>query len=206
VASTDESGRTVEDGDMNQGLASRLEDIPGVSSVTVDLTEAGGGINVRLEHGADEAVVMERVRSLLVAYGVRSPNTPELRFGREVRHLDDEPLGIDVAITPIKSGARVEVATTNIRSFRVVPATPFAIAQGLSDAWCQVVGRIPVEIVSVTIGDDGLLTVRASDGERETSGSANVATGWESALARSVGKAIGILGQTSGYGQVVVNS
>ena len=61
---------------MTPNLASRLQDIPGIASVTVDLTDSGGGINIRLEAGADEAVVMERLRALLVAYGVRSPNPP----------------------------------------------------------------------------------------------------------------------------------
>jgi len=191
---------------MTPNLASRLQDIPGIASVAVDLTDSGGGINIRLESGADEAVVMERLRALLVAYGVRSPNPPRLRLGRRTKYLDDSPLGVDVKITPIKAGARVQVATTKVRSFRVVPATPEAIAQGLSDAWCQVVGRIPVEIVSVTMGDEGELTVVASDGEHETSATSNVSSGWEEALARAVGRAIGVVDSFASPAPVAVNS
>lgn len=191
---------------MTPNLASRLQDIPGIASVAVDLTDSGGGINIRLEAGADEAVVMERLRALLVAYGVRSPNPPQLRLGRPTKYLDDSPLGVDVKITPIKAGARVQVATTKVRSFRVVPATPEAIAQGLSDAWCQVVGRIPVEIVSVTMGDEGELTVVASDGEHETSATSNVSSGWEEALARAVGRAIGVVDSFASPARVAVNS
>ena len=191
---------------MTPNLASRLQDIPGIASVAVDLTDSGGGINIRLEAGADEAVVMERLRALLVAYGVRSPNPPRLRLGRPTKYLDDSPLGVDVKITPIKAGARVQVATTKVRSFRVVPATPEAIAQGLSDAWCQVVGRIPVEIVSVTMGDEGELTVVASDGEHETSATSNVSSGWEEALARAVGRAIGVVDSFASPAPVAVNS
>lgn len=191
---------------MTPNLASRLQDIPGVASVTVDLTDSGGGINVRLEPGADESVVMERLRALLVAYGVRSPNRPEVRLGRPTRYLDDSPLGVEVTITPIKAGARVEVGTTKVRSFRVVPATPEAIAQGLSDAWCQVVGKIPVEIVTVTIGDEGHLTVVASDGTQETSATSNVASGWEEALARAVGRAIGVVDSSASQAPLAVNS
>lgn len=191
---------------MTPNLASRLQDIPGIASVAVDLTDSGGGINIRLEAGADEAVVMERLRALLVAYGVRSPNPPQLRLGRPTRYLDDSPLGVDVKITPIKAGARVQVATTKVRSFRVVPATPEAIAQGLSDAWCQVVGRIPVEIVGVTMGDEGELTVVASDGEHETSATSNVSSGWEEALARAVGRAIGVVDSFASPAPVAVNS
>ncbi len=179
---------------MSSSLASRLQDIPGVESVAVDLTESGGGINVRLEPGADDVVVMERIRALLVAYGVRSPNPPKLRLGRPVRHLDDEAIDVDVKITPIKGGARVEVFAPKVRSFRVVAANPAAIAQGLSDAWCQVIPRIPVEIVSVDIDDGGMLRIVASDGEKETTGSADVSLGWEEALIRSVGRALGVVG------------
>lgn len=177
------------------GLVSRLQDIPGVAAVAVDLTETGGGINMRLESGADEIEVMERVRALLVAYGVRSHDSPRLRVGRAARRLDDEPLGVDITITPLERGARVEVATTNIRSFRVVRATPSALAQGLSDAWCQVIGRIPVEVVSVDVGEGGDLTVTVTNGEAQTTGTANVSDGWEEALSRAVGQAIGVLGQ-----------
>ncbi len=191
---------------MTPNLASRLQDIPGIASVTVDLTDSGGGINIRLEAGADEAVVMERLRALLVAYGVRSPNPPQLRLGRQTKYLDDGPLGVDVKITPIKAGARVQVATTKVRSFRVVPATPEAIAQGLSDAWCQVVGKIPVEILGVTMGDEGELTVVASDGAHETSATSNVSSGWEEALARAVGRAIGVVDSLPSPAPVAVNS
>jgi hypothetical protein len=191
---------------MTPNLASRLQDIPGIASVTVDLTDSGGGINIRLEAGADEAVVMERLRALLVAYGVRSPNPPKLRLGRQTKYLDDGPLGVDVKITPIKAGARVQVATTKVRSFRVVPATPEAIAQGLSDAWCQVVGKIPVEILGVTMGDEGELTVVASDGAHETSATSNVSSGWEEALARAVGRAIGVVDSLPSPAPVAVNS
>ena len=191
---------------MTPNLASRLQDIPGIASVTVDLTDSGGGINIRLEADADEAVVMERLRALLVAYGVRSPNPPQLRLGRQTKYLDDGPLGIDVKITPIKAGARVQVATTKVRSFRVVPATPEAIAQGLSDAWCQVVGKIPVEILGVTMGDEGELTVVASDGAHETSATSNVSSGWEEALARAVGRAIGLVDSLPSPAPVAVNS
>jgi hypothetical protein len=191
---------------MTPNLASRLQDIPGIASVTVDLTDSGGGINIRLEADADEAVVMERLRALLVAYGVRSPNPPQLRLGRQTKYLDDGPLGVDVKITPIKAGARVQVATTKVRSFRVVPATPEAIAQGLSDAWCQVVGKIPVEILGVTMGDEGELTVVASDGAHETSATSNVSSGWEEALARAVGRAIGLVDSLPSPAPVAVNS
>ena len=172
------------------GLAARLQEIPGVADATVDLTDSGGGINLRLDPGADEATVMERLRSLLVAYGVRSPGPPQINKEREPVDVAPRDHGIDVKITPIQSGARVEVATKNIKSFRVVAATPSAIAQGVSDAWCQVVGRVPVEVVSAKLSDDGVLSVTLSNGVDQTAGAANVSTGFEEALSHAVGIAL----------------
>lgn len=178
---------------MMSNLANRLEDIPGVASVTVDLTEDGGGINIKLIPGANEVEVMERLRTVLIAYGVRSskPESVEGAFPEKSASL--VPLGVRVRITPLESGARVEVEGKNVRSFRVVAANPRAIAQGVADAWCRVAGKIPVEIVDVSLGDRGELEVVASDGETETVGIADVGEGWESALARAVGRAIGMV-------------
>ena len=172
-------------------LASRLEQIPGVASVTIDLTDTGGGINVRLEPTADEFLVMDKLREVLITYGIRSAD-PKVQLGRSTRRArrPTRDFDVDVVITPLKTGARVEVFSKNVRSFRVVPANPSAIAQGLSDAWCQVKGRIPVEILDVTIGDDGDLSIVASDGVNQTTGTANVSLGWEEALTQAVGEAL----------------
>ena len=175
---------------MTGGLEARLQGIPGVESVTIDLTDTGGGINVRLESDADETRVMERLREVLIAYGIRSAD-PRVELGRPSSPPKPElDIDVKVAITPLRSGARVEVATKNVRSFRVVAANPAAIAQGLADAWCQVKGRIPVEIVDIALGDDGELTIVASDGKSESAGSANVEIGWERALTLAVGEAL----------------
>lgn len=174
---------------MTSNLANRLEDIPGVASVVVDLEGFGRGIDVRLEPGADEAAVMERLRALLAAYGVRS-DREQVRMPEPAPRVAHDP-GVSVSITPLKSGARIEVSTRSVKSFRIVAATPMAIAQGLADAWCQVVGRVPVEIVAVSVGDEGSLRVAALDGDRETEGLADVSGGWVTALTDAVAGALG---------------
>lgn len=175
---------------MSGNLSNRLERIPGVESVTIDLTDTGGGINVKLEPGADESAVMESLRTVLVAYGIRSAD-PRMSLGRPRRSSPTKPeFDVDVTITPLKSGARVEVAGKNVRSFRVVRPSPFAIAQGLTDAWCQVKGRIPVEVVDVSVGDAGDLRIVVFDGENRRSGTADVSVGWEEALTEAVGEAL----------------
>lgn len=175
---------------MTSSLASRLGDIPGVASVVVDLDGFGRGIDVRLEPGADEAVVMEKLRALLAAYGVRRDRQPTMSLGRASRNDPLTSAGVQVSITPLNSGARIEVSTSSVKSFRIVAATPLSIAQGLSDAWCQVIGRVPVEVVGVSVDEKGQLTVTASDGERETRGSADIERGWVEALAGAVAGAL----------------
>jgi hypothetical protein len=175
-------------------LVSRLEDIPGVEAVTVDLTEEGGGINIKLTPGADESEVMERLRSVLIAYGVRSAR-PEMGSDGDEAPAEQpgpaEQFGVHVTITPMQDGARIEAQSKSVRSFRVVAATPMAIAQGVAEAWSQVVGKVPVEIVGVRVDDGQTLVVTARDGETESIGSAPVEIGWESALTLAVGRAIG---------------
>lgn len=177
---------------MMSNLAHRLEDIPGVASVVVDLSEEGGGINIRLVPGADEHQVMDRLRTVLISYGVRSARPDPIPSLPERRHTELAPLGVKVRITPLERGARVEVESKSVRSFRLVASDRLAIAQGLADAWSQVVGRIPTELASVSMSA-GTLTVIARNGERETTGTADVSEGWQRALALAVGRAIGIL-------------
>ena len=178
---------------MSSNLMGRIQDIPGVAAVSLDLEDPeAGGINVRLEPDADEMEVLERVRALLVAYGVRSQGYPALRVGR-TRMTGDRRLGVDVRITPIKGGARVEVVGNTVRSFRVVPPEPILIAQGLADAWCQVLGRPPVEVSRVAVTDDKILEVVAIDAPIERTGEAELGEGWTRALAVAVGEAIGVV-------------
>lgn len=187
--------------DMRAALTARLQDIPGVAQVVVDLDESSGGIHVRLEPGADEDSVLEKMRALLVTYGLRPREGQDLAVGRQqppMESLEPDPmsageeLGVEVVITPVGGGARVEVSTDKVRSFRVVKPTPLAIAQGLADAWCQVLGRLPFTITSLVL-EEGDLVVTAADGSVESTGRAPVAGGWSEALPRAVGRAGGIL-------------
>jgi hypothetical protein len=170
-------------------LFERLQDISGVASVSFDLDDVESGISVRLEPEANEAEVLERVRALLVAYGVRS----HAESGSEPEPETPGPLGVDIRITPIKGGARVEVIGPSIRSFRVVLPAALSVAQGLADAWCQVIGKAPVEVTRANLSDAGVLEVAAIDGDVERTGRSDVSAGWETALGLAVGKAIGVL-------------
>jgi hypothetical protein len=182
---------------MRHKLLARLEDIPGVDSVALDLDDIESGIKVKLGEDADEGEVLDKVRELLVAYGVRSHDHPTLQIGQSRFGRLGVDIGVAVEVTPIKGGARVEVVGESVRSSRVVSATPDAIAQGLSDAWCQVLGRIPIEITKVS-QDATSLKVTVTDGNRERVGSGDLGYGWTYALATAVGKAIGVLDVETG--------
>ncbi len=175
-------------------LAHRLEGIPGVAAVEVDLSDDGGGINIKLDPGADELQVMERLRTVLVAYGVRSerPLPVESLPGPAMSPLS--PIGVKVRITPIEHGARVEVESKSVRSFRIVPASRLAIAQGLADAWSQVVGRVPTELTAARL-ENGVITVGALTEGGPKEGSGAVSDGWQTALAVAVGRAIGTVAE-----------
>ena len=172
---------------MTSSLASRLGDIPGVASVEIDLDGFGRGIDVRLEPDANEEEVMNQLRALLAAYGVKGERQPSLKFDTPEPRPE---VGVNVRITPIRGGARVEVESRKVKSFRVVAANPAAIAQGLVDAWCQVVGRIPVEVVEVAVTREGILAVTCVDGDVETVGNADVGHGWERALRDAIAEAL----------------
>lgn len=178
---------------MTSSLASRLGEIPGVASVVVDLDGFGRGIDVRLEPDADEAVVMEKLRALLAAYGVRHERNESRQFGHQSHDHSgtSNTAGVDVVISPTDGSARIEVATGSVRSFRIVAAEPVSVAQGLADAWCQVIGRMPIEVVSVEVDESDELVVVAFDGEQESRGSATASTGWVNALTAAVADLIG---------------
>jgi hypothetical protein len=185
---------------MREKLVERLQDIPGVTSVSLNLEDFESGIKVKLDEDANEAEVLDAVRALLVAYGVRSLEDPTLEIGNRLSQAR-AALGVDVRISEVKGGARVEVIGTAIRSFRLVPATPMAVAQGVSDAWCQVLGRIPPEITRVTLSDEGALIVMATDGSEERRGQADIVEGWTLALPLAVGRAIGVVEPASEAGE-----
>lgn len=174
---------------MTSSLASRLGDIPGVASVVVDLDGFGRGIDVRLEPDADELAVMESLRALLAAYGLRHERQPQMKFGRSSGAKSGH--GVHVSLTPTDAGARIEVSTGIVKSFRLVSPDPLSVAQGLADAWCQVIGRIPIEIVSVEVDGDGGLSVVALDGELESTGSSDHQGDWVEALTEAVGVVLG---------------
>lgn len=177
---------------MTPGLIKRLQDIKGVETVAVDLASDVGAISLRIAPEADEKKILSEVQALLVSYGVGGLRQPNIQVGRFSNSADD--ISLDVEIIPFDKGARIEVGSGDIRSARQVAATPGAIAQGLADAWCQVTGKVPKEVTSVSLAASGALAVVVSDGANERRGVGDVGNGWSNALTYAVGSALGLLG------------
>ena len=177
---------------VTPGLITRLQDIPGVEAVAVDLASYTGGINLLISPDANEREVLREVHELLVAYGVRGLVRPRVTMGQPRPMAPPSP-PVDVEIKQMEHGARIQVTVGEVQSARQVAATPTAIAQGLADAWAQVLGETPQEIVAVTLSETGGLTVVASNGSGEHRGVADVGDGWTKALVQAVGTAMGFL-------------
>jgi len=170
------------------GLRQRLENLEGVAGIELELAETGlSGIRVTLRDGADEGVVLERIRSMLITYGLRSPGPvtattqPEPKEGR-----------IRTAITPEGDGMRVEVNADEKSVVRLVDASPLAAARAVAEARAILNGRPAPEILWIgldAVGEYKILTVLAkSDGEARV-GAAVVDSGWAEALDEAVSKA-----------------
>ncbi len=72
---------------MNMGLEQRLRSVSGVAGLRIDLGKDGlEGIHVSIDEGTDEGVILEEIRRILVAYGLRS------RPGGVLEGTDSAPL------------------------------------------------------------------------------------------------------------------
>ena len=71
------------------GLERRLRQVEGVADLTIELGDAGlEGIRVKIHEGSDESDVMEDIRRILVAYGLRSRSDAH---GVGIPDLDNDP-------------------------------------------------------------------------------------------------------------------
>jgi hypothetical protein len=175
------------------GLRQRLENLEGVASIHLELAETGlSGIRVTLMEGADEAHVLEKIRSMLVTYGLRSPGRLEadtLKSVTEAAKTDH----IETSISPEGDGMRVEVRGEGRSVVRLVDATPLAAAVAVAEGRAILEGKSTPQVLWIgldIIGDWKILTVLVkSDGETARVGSAVVTSGWAEALDEAVAKA-----------------
>lgn len=144
------------------GLKSRLESVPGVESIELELGDGGlEGITVRLSENADELAVLEGVRRLLVAYGTRSP-----------RVLATAGVGADYAPSassqPRPDTLRHEVLDVDESPSEIVaPLTPVrVVSSGTTSAALLTPMGERVELSVTPAGEQSIAQVVFSKGER----------------------------------------
>jgi hypothetical protein len=142
------------------GLEQRLRDVEGVSDIVIELSDEGlDGIRVRMQEGTDESAVLEEIRRILVAYGLKgstrrrtavSPPIPELELegdsdASEAPDIVDlrEPAEVEAVTQPrrrpdlpdpviIPAGDQLTVRLSD--GVRVVEAASEATPLGAADA------------------------------------------------------------------------
>ena len=173
------------------GLRQRLENLEGVASIHLELAETGlSGIRVTLTDGADEDHVLEKIRSMLVTYGLRTPGRVEdiSKMGSE-----DAKGEVHTVIIPEGDGMKVEVRGQGQSVVRLVQATPLAAAVAVAEGRAILEGRPVPQVLWVgldVIGEWRVLSVLLQDeGISPKVGSAVVVSGWAEALDEAVAKA-----------------
>jgi hypothetical protein len=167
------------------GLQNRLENVPGVSEIELELGAGGlSGIRVNLKDGAEETDVLERIRSILVTYGVHS------QMPRTVGLGPDTSSEVWTNISPAGDGMRVELGIGQRRVSREIPADPLAAAQAVVDARCELEGLKAAKVLWMGLDRVGywrVLTILVrGDGAVPAVGGAVVTGGWAEALGRAV--------------------
>ena len=119
------------------GLERRLRQVEGVADLTIELGDAGlEGIRVKIHEGSDESEVMEDIRRILVAYGLRSRGETD---AAGIPDLSDEPsVNGDSAtpepspkVRPSEHGLIVEVGSGTHTVSEVGERSPLGAAEAM---------------------------------------------------------------------------
>lgn len=134
-----------DDGNEMTGLEQRLRDVAGVSDIVIELSDDGlEGIRVRMNEGTDESEVLEEIRRILVAYGLKGSTRKKAGTPGAIPELELEDDGVERGNGVVEERAPV-------------PSEAHA-----HEAVSPVVGLPSPAIIPA--GDQ--LTVRLSDGSR----------------------------------------
>ncbi len=127
------------------GLERRLRGVAGVADLTIELGETGlDGIRVRIDEGCDEAEVLEDIRRILVAYGLRSRKPDGGRpaglpvLGPAV--ADDLGARPSVRVRPSAEGLAVEIATPTHSVLEAGARSPIGAAEAMVRAVARLEG------------------------------------------------------------------
>lgn len=169
------------------GLRQRLAGIDGVADIQLDLTDEGlSGIRVTLQEGAEEAMVLERIRAMLVTYGLRPPD--------QVKQVEPVKETTDVIAVLGQEGdrMRVEVRGRGETIVSVVDPSPLNAARAVASARAQITGSATREVIWIgldQIGGYRILTVLTALDASVVAGAAVVESDWADALNQALAAA-----------------
>lgn len=117
------------------GLEDRLRKVQGVADITIELGEEGlESIRVRIDEGTDEGLVLEEIRRILVAYGLRSRRTERpLLDATGVRTVGeaDGPMRPRITVGPRGEGLYVRLTEGERIVERTGERSPVGVAEAM---------------------------------------------------------------------------
>ena len=120
------------------GLEDRLRKVNGVADITVELGEVGlESIRVRIDEGTDEAAVLDEIRRILVAYGLRSRKSDPIAVdASNPAALGDSvaPLRPRITVGPRGDGLYVRLTEGERIVERMGERSPIGVAQAMVQA------------------------------------------------------------------------
>lgn len=120
------------------GLEDRLRRVSGVADITVDLGEAGlESIRVRIDEGTDEATVLDEIRRILVAYGLKSRKADRPIIDSDTPRsvgVSEPPLRPRITVGPRDAGLYVRLTEGERVVERAGERSPIGVAQAMVQA------------------------------------------------------------------------
>ena len=147
------------------GLEDRLRRVAGVADLTIELGDEGlESIRVRIDDGSEESVVLEEIRRILVAYGLRS-RRPESNVLEEaavttVVGETDEPTRPRIIVGPRGSGLVVRLAASGREVERTGERSPIGVAEAMVRAVAEWEGQREPDRIALSMDElDGVPVV-----------------------------------------------
>lgn len=146
------------------GLEDRLRRVIGVADLTIELGEEGlDSIRVRIDDDSDEGTVLEEIRRILVAYGLRS-RRPSKDLESEIvtaTEVGSEPGGRPrILVGPRGSGLVVKLSADDRQVEATGERSPIGVAEAMVRAVAEWEGEMDPERIAVSLDElDGVPVV-----------------------------------------------
>ena len=139
------------------GLEDRLRRVQGVADITVELGDAGlESIRVRVDEGTDEASILDEIRRILVAYGLKSRKTERpLIAGDNPRQVgaSEGPLRPRITVGPRADGLYVRLSEGERVVERSGERSPIGVAEAMVAAVADWEGASAPERIAIALDE-----------------------------------------------------